>query len=140
MFNRYRSCILERDFIIYSDNRHNQIAPQHGEESNPMPLDTWAYNHVYGAAHVNDSEVTKKGGFAIPLGYLKRGDVVRASAEIMYISGNVPRISIGRNTSGIIDGAPVEVLTTVMASTSNQFRLIVIEVTVNKDAYYSLFC
>lgn len=138
MYNRHRSCITEKDFILYSDTRHNSTAPTKGADAEILPNNTWSYNPIYGAAHVNDTESNKKGGFVIPLGYLKKGDTVKVRAEFMYVSGAKPRISIDRHLTAL-DGNPQETLRSVVTIGLSQFEEIEIEVIANKDAYYSLY-
>lgn len=138
--NRFRSCVTLKDFMRYSDLRHNSTAPNYiPTVSDPMPGNSWSYNNTYGAATVNDSQSDKKGGFVIPLGYLKKGDLIKVSVDFWYLNGAKPGLYIGRNLT-LIDGSPQESLKFVIANGNNYFERLSLEVFVNKDAYYQVHC
>lgn len=138
MYNRFRSCVTERDFTVFSDARHTPTAPDKISSTGDLPSNTWTYNSTLQAAHVNDTESNKKGGFTIPLGYLKRGDIVKVSGEFRSISGAKPRLGIDRSPSDIT-GLPDESLKILVSDKQTEFEQLEMEVIADKDGYHSVF-
>lgn len=93
LYNSYTSCITEQEFVAYSDPAFTyQPVSYIGSDEN-LTDDSWGWNENFGA-HVRTTTATKKGSFTIRVGYLKKGDIVRASGEFLKVSGNNPRITI----------------------------------------------
>ena len=93
LYNSYFSCITGQEFVAYSDTAFTYQPVSYIGSDDNLTDDSWGWNESLGA-HVRTTTTTKKGSFTIPIGYLKKGDVVRASGEFMKISGDNPRITI----------------------------------------------
>ena len=93
LYNSYFSCITEQEFVAYSDPSFTYQPVSYIGSDDNLTDDSWGWNEKFGA-HVKTTTTTKKGSFTIPIGYLKKGDVVRVSGEFLKVSGDNPRISI----------------------------------------------
>ena len=131
MFNRFLACTTQQDLIDCSDVRHvYQPISYGGIDTGVIANDSWGYNEAYQSAHVKTTTGTKKGSFELEIGQLKKGDSLNISAEILFVSGNVPRISIlNKSISQIRD---------YFSSSKVSFDKVEIEFTTLSDGDYTV--
>ncbi|MCT4779810.1 hypothetical protein, partial [Exiguobacterium antarcticum] len=66
---RFYSLVSEKDFDIYAPFGFTKTS-----EATPLPPNTYAFNTTFKAVHLNDAAADKKGSFALPIGFVQKGD------------------------------------------------------------------
>lgn len=124
MTTRFRSIVTESDFSQYADPsfKNNKVA-----EAPTIAANSWAWNDTYKAAHVND--VSVKGSFSIPIGFLKMGDVITLSCEFMNVSGVKGKIAV--------DGIPTGNAFTFQSEKSGSFEYLETSFIIQEDKSYN---
>lgn len=129
---RKYSIVTEKDFDLFAPAGFSKTT-----ESTTLADNTYAYNTTYKAVHLKDAGTDKKGTFSIPVGYAKKGDFIKVSAELMSVSGERPKIALDRSLSSIT-GAGSGNSFIIQSEKVGEFEKIEIDYLCEYDAYYSV--
>lgn len=128
---RNYSLVTEKDFDLFAPTGFAKVA-----DAATIADNSYSYSSTYKAVHLKDASASLKGSFAIPVGYAKKGDFIKVSAELMSVSGEKPKIALDNsltNVSGTGSGNSF----IIQAEKVGEFEKIEIDYLCEKDAYYS---
>ena len=129
---RFKSIITENDFIAYAPPLTKVV------DATPLAPDSYAWNNTLKAIHVNDANASKFGGFRLPIGFLKVGDVITLHAEMMNVSGVKAKLALDYSTTYIGGSGDGTYILYSSLNNGEKFETIELTYSITKDAYYSV--
>lgn len=128
-----KSIVSENDFNVYIGGGFAKVT-----DTSTLANNSWSYSPLYKAARINDSSASLKGCFTLRLGYLKKGDSIKFSAEFLNITGVKGKLGLDyslTNPSGFGTGF---VFAMSSIKSDGQFEVVELDTLIDIDAYYSL--
>lgn len=125
------SCVLESDYNKYLNSGF--VANKVDEAS--ISAGKWSWNNQYKAAHILGSTGVKE-AVEFKLGYLKAGDKVTVSLDVLHVSGNIAQIVLDKSADNFTSSAVA--VETFVCQVKEYFTEQTISFTATEDTYYRI--